>query len=189
MLWLILSLAGASVPNTPPAPLEITADETAQLAKGKVPVRFDEAETGGGVVGIIDIQADTKTVWKHIFDMKPRVDEISGLREANIYEQTDTRMGVQWVLSVVGTRIQFHVLYDLDPEKGWCRYRLDTSKENDLVDVQGAYQIYTVGDATRLIYRSHTDSGRRVPGFIKRWLASDSLTEQLRGIEKRSEKP
>lgn len=83
--------------------------------------------------------------------------------------------------------MQFHIAYDLDPAKRWCRYRLDTTRENDVVDVQGAYQIYRVGERSRLVYRSETDSGRRVPGFIKRWLASDSLTEQMEGIRARAE--
>ena len=188
MLWFLVGLVGASVPDRPPAPLELTADEQAEIAKGKVPVRFTDGGTGGGVVGAIDIAADPKTVWAAIFDMGARLDEISGLREATVYEKTPTRMGVRWVVSVLGSHIQFHVLYELEPDRGWCRYRLDTSKDNDLADVQGAYQVYAHGAGTRLIYRSETDSGRRVPGFIKRWAASDSLTAQLQGIQKRAEK-
>ena len=83
--------------------------------------------------------------------------------------------------------MQFHIIYEMDRAAGWVRYRLDTSKPNDLVDVQGAYQLYAHGDGTRLIYRSLTDSGRRMPQWIKNWLASGSLTEQMSGIRDRAE--
>jgi hypothetical protein len=187
MLWLLSTLALANVPDAAPAPLVLTADESAYLARGKIPVRFSDDGTGGGVVGVVDITASEDEVWAAVMDMAARIGEVGGLREAHTYSETPSEKGVQWVLSVMGTRVQFNILYGLDPSRRWCRYHLDTSKENDLVDVQGAYQIYRVGDSTRLIYRSETDSGRRVPGFIKRWLASDSLTEQLEGIKARAE--
>ncbi len=189
MLWMVAMMttaAPAAVPDAPPEPVVLTEQEQKQLGKGKIPVRFDDSGTGGGVLGVIDIAAPPDDVWAAVMDVKARVGEISGLKEANIYTDTPTKKGVQWVLSVIGTRVQFNVLYDLDESKRWCRYRLDTSKENDLVDVQGAYQIYEVDGKSRLIYRSETDSGRSVPGFIKRWLASDSLTEQLEGIAARA---
>ncbi|MEZ4322055.1 MAG: SRPBCC family protein [Myxococcota bacterium] len=188
MLSLILALASAEVPNTPPEPLVLTDDESAQIAKGKVPVRFTDGGTSGGVVGFVDIAASEDAVWNAVMDVRARVGEISGLKEANVTLDTPTKKGVQWVLSVFGSKVQFHIDYDLDPSHRWCRYRLDTSKENDLVDVQGAYQIYRVGEKTRLVYRSETESGRSVPGFVKRWLASDSLTEQLVGIKARAER-
>ena len=188
MLWMMAMVASAAVPDTPPAPVVLDESEQKQIDKGKIPVRFDDSGTGGGVLGVIDIAAPKDDVWAAVMDVKARVGEISGLKEANVYEDTPKRKGDEWVLSVIGTRVVFNVLYDLDPETGWCRYRLDTSKENDLVDVQGAYQLYEVNGKTRLIYRSETDSGRSVPGFIKRWLASDSLNEQLEGIAARAVK-
>ena len=185
MLWLAWALG--AVPETAPAPLDLEDTEIKQLAKGHIPVRFTDGGTSGGVIGIVDIAASEDEVWKAVMDVKARVGEISGLREVNLYEDTSEKLGVQWVLSVFGTGVTFHIRYDLDGSKRWCRYRLDTSRENDLVDVQGAYQIYRVGEKTRLVYRSETESGRRVPGFVKRWLASDSLTSQLEGIKARAE--
>lgn len=186
-MWTLLLLTAlAAVPDTPPAPLELTADELATLAKGDVAVRYVEADSGGGVVGFIDLPASKDAVWAAIFDMEARVGEISGLKSVEVYERSPERLGVKWVISVIGSQVVFHLLYDLDPANGWCRYRLDTSKENDVVDVQGAYQLLPDGDRTRLVYRSETDSGRRVPGFVKRWLASDSLTQQLEGIKARA---
>lgn len=188
MIGLWMGLAFGTVPDQRPGPLPVETAETDTLAKGKIPVRFTDGGTGGGVVGIVDIDATPEAVWASVMDVKSRVGEISGLKEANIYEDTAARKGVQWILSVIGTRVEFNVLYDLDPANGWCRYRLDTSKTNDLVDVQGAYHMYRVGEKTRLVYRSETESGRWVPGFLKRKLSGDSVREQLTGIRARAEK-
>ena len=182
-----LFLVAADIPDSPPGPLALTAKEQTIVGKGGVAVRLSTGDTGGGAVGVVDVAATPEATWAALMDLEARVAEIGSLKSVSIYENTPKRMGAKFTLGILGTTVVFHILYDLDPANGWVRYRLDKSKENNLVEVQGAYQIYASGGGSRLIYRTYTDSGRSVPTFIKNWLASGSLKEQMGGIRKRAE--
>ncbi len=96
-------------------------------------------------------------------------------------------LGVEFALTVFGTDIVFSTRYRCELAQGWCPYSLDAARPQDLVAVDGSYQTYASGDGTRLVYRSQTDSGRYVPGFVRRWLAVESLSKQLEGIKARAE--
>jgi carbon monoxide dehydrogenase subunit G len=180
------SLALASVPDSRPPPLTLSEAESSTVSKGKVVIRSEVTDTGGMVTGVVDIDAPPEAVWAALFDLGARVSEIGALDAVSTYQEGEP-LGVRWELKVLGTRITFHNLYHSDPEAGWCRYALDPSRENDLVSVEGAYQIYPAGDSTRLVYRSMTDSGRTIPAFVKNWLGSRSMLAQIEGIRARAE--
>ena len=188
LLAAILPTLLAAIPDQPPPPLDVTASEASRLEARKVVVRTESTDSVGSAIGVIDIHADEHRVWASLLDFEARVPEIRPLKGVSIYDSTDSTRGVQWDLAVFGASVTFHCLYHLHPEKMWVRYALDASRPNDLVSVEGAYQIYSVGDSTRLIYRSATDSGRKVPEFIRNWLAVGSLSEQLEGVRDRAER-
>lgn len=177
----------AAIPSAPPPPLELTADEVALLASREIVVRIDAGDTGGGATGVVDVAAPIGAAWDALLDLRARVGEISGLRAVEYTVQEPRQLGARWELKVLTSTIVFHVLYELDPERRWVRYALDGSRANDLVAVEGAYQLYEVPGGTRIVYRSEMDSGRPVPGFVKRWLAVDGLTQQLTGVRARAE--
>ena len=114
--------------------------------------------------------------------------ETTGLKSLDVYHQSadPERYKVKWVVGAMGLSATFHIDYAVDRADGWCRYALDGDKDSDIIKADGAYQVYAVGDHTRLVYRSQSESGRRMPGFVKRWLAHDSLMAQLKGISKRA---
>jgi hypothetical protein len=189
MVPLVLLLC-AAVPDRAPTPsLPLTAEETTTLDRREVVVRFDEASaTGGGAVGVIDVSSPIEATWKALLDVEARVGEIGGLSSCTKYLDEPTRMGARWEVKVLTTTVVFHVLYELDPASRFVRFRLDPSKPNDLVSVNGAYHLLPAGADTRLFYWSETDSGRPVPKWVARWLANDSLGEQLTGIRGRAER-
>lgn len=185
VVW--LALLGATPRPDPPPPVTLTAKEQVQIDKGKIVVRYDDSSaTGGGATGITDIDATVDVVWTALFDFKARVREIGALKEVTAY-QGPGDVNARWQLSILGTSIGFHIAYDTYPEKGWCSYAMDESQQNDLLSVEGAYQVYPQGSGSRLVYQSKSDSGRKVPDWIKKWLASDSLKEQIGGVKKRAE--
>jgi len=184
----LLPFLMAAIPDEPPPPLELTQAEAQRLEARKVVVRTESSESGGWATAVVDVKADTTRVWDALLDFEARVPEIRPLKGVTIYDKSDAERGVRWDLTVFGVAVSFHCLYHLHQEKGWVRYALDSSRTNDLVSVEGAYQLYTSGDSTRLIYRSATDSGRKVPEFIRNWLAVGSLSEQLAGVRDRAER-
>ena len=63
----------------------------------------------------------------------------------------------------------------------------DPDRTHDIVMANGSYHIIPLPDGThRLVYRSATDTGRYVPGFVKKMLTNDSLRSQLEEMRKRA---
>lgn len=59
-----------------------------------------------------------------------------------------------------------------------------------IVDIQATPEhtfAAVVEGGTRLVYRSTSDTGRAIPAWIKRWVASEGLSQQLSGIRARAE--
>ncbi len=189
LLALVLPWLLAAVPLDPPPPVALTADEQGEIDAGNIVVRMDTSgDTGGAATGITDVAADVDQVWRAVLDLKARIGEVGGLKGVEYYLEQGDRLAARWQLKVLTVPVVFHVDYRLDRPNGWVRYALDTSRENDLVDVQGAYQMYPNDrGGTRLVFISETDSGRNIPTWIKRWLATDSLREQMGGIKARAE--
>ena len=172
-----------------PRPVTLDPDEQAEIDARKIVIRFDDDQsTAGQVTGILDLRASPAIVWAAIFDFEARVAEIGPLKSASTYAAEGFDVSARWVISAIGTQIVFHANYAIHERERWCTYALDDRKENDLLSVDGSYQVYPQGSGTRLIYRSASDSGRSVPGWVKRWLAVDTLTEQLEGVRGRAEK-
>jgi hypothetical protein len=188
MLALLAVLALAEIPRVAPPPIALSSDEQYLVQSGQIATRIVPTDRGAEVTGIVDVAAPADRVWAAILDVPARVGEIKGLKEAEIYHRAASpeQLGVRWLVQVLMSRVEFHVLYEVDRAAGWCRFRLDGTRENDLADVQGAYQVYDAGGKSRIVYRSFTDSGRNVPEVLRNWLATDSLREQLDGIRVRA---
>ncbi|MCA9493368.1 MAG: SRPBCC family protein [Myxococcales bacterium] len=183
-----LLLVVAAAVAAPPAPPEPTADELAKLTARDIVVRTETSEDGGSVVGLIDVAATPERTWAAVMDLPARVDAIGALKSVETYDVTDTGLGATWTLKVFGVSVVFSSLYALDREHWTCVYDLDRSKDNDLTDASGSYQLVPLEGGTRIVYRSKMATGGPVPGFVKRWLAVDALTEQLTDMRARAER-
>ncbi len=183
LVWMAMAASAGA-----PAAIEWTAEEQARLTSGKVVVR-PPAEASDQAVGAVDVRASADVVWAAVFDFPARVAEISALERAEVYAPASDPggLGVVFELSVFGAEIVFHTRYQCDFVANYCTYGLDPARENDLVAVVGSYEVIALPDGgSRLVYRSRTDSGRTVPGFVRRWLAVDALSTQLEGIQRRA---
>lgn len=192
LLLLLPALAMAGLP-TPPAPLEFSADELASLADRDVAIRLEETENGGLSVGIVEVNATTAATMAAILDLPPRVDETGALREVEVYDAVAAtgdepeKLSAKFALRVFGTSVVFHVNYEIDRPGLWAVSTMDETRENDLVSLYASYQVFETPTGSRIVYRSQSNSGRSIPGWIKRWLADSALKEQLKGIRARAE--
>ncbi|TVQ87252.1 MAG: hypothetical protein EA397_18205 [Deltaproteobacteria bacterium] len=174
-----------------PPSYTLTESEEAQLAKGKVAVRHQPADTGGGVVAFAHVKAAPRKVLDEVMNLHARVDENGAITSLEVYleEKEPERLGATWTLSVLGSKVVFHLLYECQRDDGFCVYQLDPDKESDLVSSEGHYIVTPRAEGTLLIYMSNTDTGRSMPGFLRRWIAGSSLNTQVEGIRERAEKP
>ncbi len=195
LVWVALcwvATAGAALPPTP-APITVSADETATLAEDAV-VRLDTSSGGSYTIGIIDTDAAPGRAFDAVLDLPPRVAESSNLKSVVIYRRDPPgngqpeRMGARFTLKILTSTIVFHILYEIDRANGWCVYALDPSQPNDLRLVDGSYHVYTHGSGSRIVNRARSESETSVPEWLKRSLANGALKEQLRGIRDRAER-
>lgn len=174
-----------------PPTYTVTDDEAAALAKGRIVVRHQSADTGGGVVAFADIAAKPRVVLDAVMDLRARVDENGAISSLDIYDrQADPeRIGAKWTLSVLGSSVVFHLRYACHRDQGYCTYALDRDHDNDIASSEGHYVVLDHDGGTRLIYASNTDTGRTMPGFIRRWISGSSLNTQVEGIRDRALAP
>jgi hypothetical protein len=184
LLWLLAALPA------PPA-LTLTPEERAALDRDEIVVRSDLSDPSGGTaIGMVDIDAPPDRTLAAVLDLRARVPEISGLKGLEEYGRGPDWVGARWEVKVLTANVVFHVRYEYDTAQGIVRYALDPSRSpNDIVQAEGSYHLLPVEGGTRVIYRATSDSGRPVPGWVKRWLATEGLTQQLTGIRKRAETP
>ena len=183
MLFALLTPAIAAPPPQP-APIAVTAEESATLEGGSVVFRYSPADIS---IGIIDISATPDQVIAAVMDLPPRVDEIGPLLSLTPYEVSGAeRYGAEWQLGASVYSATFHVIYDCDLSAGWCVYSLDDSQDNDLQSTEGSYQVYAHGSGCRLVYRSKSQS-TILPDFLMKKFAADGAIELLTGIQRRSE--
>ena len=184
--WGVVLVAALQVAAAPPA---LTADEEATLEKGEAVVRYLDSETGGGTLAVLDIGASPDAVYAAVVDVEARKEDIGSLRTAEIYTGSvaEGAMGVKWEVRSFGVGAVFHTLYTLDAEERVAAWTLDTSKDNDIVSTDGSYTVFPREGGSRLVYQADTDSGRRVPTWIKNWLTQGALIEQLEGMRTRAE--
>lgn len=183
LLVLTALLCSAAAPPT----YTLTEDEAGQVDKGKVAIRhITEGDSLGGVVAFVDVDAPPATVLDAVMDLEARKADNSSIDSIEIYMREGEKLGAKWTLTVMGSTIVFHAIYECHRAEGYCTYALDPTKENDLVASEGHYVVLPHATGTRLVYASRTDTGRSVPGWIKRWIAGSSLTSQVEGIRDRA---
>ena len=187
MLLVVLGLSAGAVPAEPPPPLELTEEEEATLASGEVVSRVDVEQIPASSVGVIDVSVPPERLWEAVFDFQARAEEQRSIKAADVYEGPAGQLAVRWTVGVAGVKTIFHTLYYPDLDQGWCPWELDDTKDNDLNSTVGSYQVYAVDGESRLVYRGRSDPGRRTPMWLRRWLATESMKNQLEGFKRRAE--
>lgn len=184
----MIALLSLAVLAAAPPTVELSADELAKLAAREVVTRQDPTDGGTYTIGVIDVNAPTGKTFDAVVDFEARIGEVGGLESVTRYLNEPKRVGARWELVVVGKRVSFTTIYDLDRAAGIAAYAMDKTQPNDLERVEGSYVVLPNGTGSRIVYRSIADSGMYVPGWIRSWLANSSLVEVLEGMRARAEK-
>ncbi len=192
----LLLLAPLLLAVSPPPPPELAEDEERRLAAGKVVVQTGlEPARPGGVRNrtVAEIDAPPEAVWAALLDFQARVPENRPLRRVEIYEDqwegTQLRRKARWELKIFGIEIVFHNAYVHDKDLNYLEWTLDTERENSLLYSWGSYQVLPSAinrGTSRLVYVSETDSGRKLPKWLKTHFAVSGMTELIEGVRTRA---
>ena len=185
MLWFLGWILGPSVLAAVPPPLSVTAAEQEVLREGEIVVR-DSGD--GAVVGVVDLGAAPPVVLEEVMNLEARVAEVGPIQDITVYARDATGVGARWEVGMFGVSAVFHVRYTVDTESGWCTFSLDGTKENEIASTAGSYQVYASGTGTRLVYRSEASAEGSTPAWLRDFLTSRSMRQQLTGIAARAER-
>lgn len=187
VVGLLVALNGSAVAASPPPPLALEAGELEQLDAGSVIIRSPDA--GGLTIGIVDIPATSEQVWATLLDFPARVESVGVLESIDLYapESDPKGLGASFHLRVLGTDVRYHLRYDIDRAANFCAFALDPEREHDITEASGSYHVLPLPNGQhRVVYRSKTETGRFVPGFVKKMLTNESLRSQLEDMRTRA---
>lgn len=181
ILWLLMSVSMAAKPaHVPPS-----ETEWAEVVEGKAVTRGAPDLSPPGAYGWVEIEATPDQIWAVLNNPSVAVEASGAVTSCDKYldEPTATgrRIALHYVLNVAWTEVSYHVMRDFRPGEGVMTWRLDDTKDNDLVSSSGHYVLLpgkTAGH-TLLVYQSQADSGRRIPQWIQQSLSQRSLRKYL----------
>jgi hypothetical protein len=109
---------------------------------------------------------------------------VGAIESITIYaEGSDPKgLGARFQLSVIGTEVVYHLRYQVDKDSGWTTFALDPDKPQDITSASGSYLLEPIAGGHRVHYRSITDTGRWVPGFVRNSVATRSFSNQLEAM-------
>jgi uncharacterized protein YndB with AHSA1/START domain len=123
-------------------------------------------------------------VWSVITDFDGRPKFMGNVKAAHVVRTEGNRVWVSEKLKVWGVNIDYNIIGTLDTPHGVFNWVLDKSKDNDVAESVGSWQLYPLDDGQRTLlqYRSHLDTGRAIPGFIESFLTRRSLPEIVENV-------
>ncbi len=189
MAPLMVLLLAASPPE-----VEVTEEEEAVLAEGKMVIRSGVDGIPWKMLGIIDVDAKPAKVWEEILDFDARLAENKPAKDYEMYRDEQVggirEMSARWDLKVLGQEITYYNNYHYDAAASFLWFDLDEDKESDLVKVDGSYYVIpspTNEGGSRLIYLVETDTGRKLPESFRVFLGGHGLKDMLKAIKARAE--
>lgn len=183
-------VAAVGLAAAPPSPT-LTEDETARYAEGKVVIRHEDTPRGGRATAVLRVEAPPRAVIDAIMDLQKRPEESSVLTSVEVYRHDPAPevIGATFTVTVLGSSTVFSILYDCHRDEGYCTYKLDPSKPQDIVHADGYYLVLPERGGTRMVFSTRADTGRSMPGWMRRWIAGSSLEGQVKGMKERAESP
>jgi len=197
-----ITLVGAGVLATLPPPACVacqvdverarhaySSDEWKALTAGEVvtpdATASDSSETRAGTVQAAGIvRHPPPLVWATLVDFASRPKFQPNTREVRIVKVDGNRVWLAEHLRFFLVDVRYTVINTLDPEHGTVSWALDESVDHDIAGTSGAWQLTPVADGrhTLLTYRAWIDTGRRLPGFVERFLLQRSLPNVIGGL-------
>lgn len=149
------------------------------------------AETRGQHVestGVVLASVPPDVLWPAVLDLRARLAENDSLVAVEEYARAGAEAwSVRFEMSVFGFGATFHNRFRWDRAASWVTYDLDPERPNDLVSCDGWYLVRPEGTGSLFVYHSANEAKAWAPGWVWRWLATDSMEVVLGAIRDRAE--
>lgn len=179
----------SSYKGAPPT-VTLTEAELATLGTGAAVQKQVQVGNGGRAVAVMDINATAERVWSRIlaFDQYPLwVDNVT---ECSVYKTEGSDIYTRFLLSVMGSSVEYYIKHNLNRSAGWMTWTLDYSRQSDMNDSVGYWRVTPLSadpPKTRLEYSVEIQFKGWVPGFVVSMIQSKGVTNATSWVKKQSE--
>lgn len=205
-LLLLASTAGTALAASPTVPHEhqgivkayagappavpLTAEDTARLQAGEMVQKQSQVGNGGHGVVFQYIHAPPETIWSKIVNYPMYPSWVDNVTSCEIYKNDGTNIYVDFMLSVLGNKVQYYIHHTYKPQSGYLTWTLDYSRQSDLDDSVGYWRVTPVAadpSMTLLEYSVDIRFKGWIPGFVQSFISSRGLTTAVAWVKKQSE--
>jgi hypothetical protein len=189
LLVAILLFAMPAMAAKPAIPA-LTEDESAAIANGEVVLRDDPSDAEA-MYAFVEIAAERSKVWKALNDADLIESSSSTISQCEPYADV-TDAGVRtiklhYILNVAWSEVVYYIHRQHHTTEDYLEWTLDADKTSDIVQADGYYVLSERNDKTLLVYWAKTNSGRKVPAWIKDMLTGRALKGWLDTVKTTSE--
>ncbi|MCO4743384.1 MAG: hypothetical protein KC912_01260 [Proteobacteria bacterium] len=173
-----------------PAIPSLTEDESSAVAKGDVVLR-DDPNDPQAMYAFVEIAAERSKVWLALNDADLIESSSGTISQCDPYTDV-TENGVRtiklhYILNVAWSEVVYYIHRQHHTTEDYLEWTLDPDKTSDLVQADGYYVLTERDGKTLLVYWAKTNSGRRVPAWIKDMLTGRALKGWLDTVKTTSE--
>lgn len=175
--------------GAPPAIALAQADLDA-LAAGTEVQKQVQVGNGARAVAVMDVNAPLDKVWGKIMDHNRYPQWVDGVSACQIYRTEGSYVYTRFVLSVLGTSVEYFVKHTVNKAAGWVTWTLDYSRQSDLDDSVGFWRVTALpGGApkTRVEYSVELRLKSWIPEFAANYIRSKGLSSATAWVKKQSE--
>ncbi len=184
-LALIVADATAAVPIWP----VLTGPEQTKFDAGALVIRADTSTEKTQSTGLVRVQAPLAVLWKAALDFPARLPENPTLRSVEEYGRNGPDdWFVKFRLSIYGISVVIHDHWICSPAETYCHFAMDPTRVSDVREEYGWLYARATPSGSEIAFHSAFISDMWAPGWIRKWLANDSMVNVLDKLRVRAER-
>jgi hypothetical protein len=166
----------------------MTSSELERFAKGELVLRADTSTPLTVSTGIVKVAAPPELLWREALDFEAKKPENPTLKQLDEYgRNSPDDWFVRFELSVFGIKVVIHDHWTCFPAAMTCTWVQDPTKVSDVREEVGYLIVRPEADGSAIVFHSEFISEVWSPGWVRRWLANDSMVNVVEKLRKRTE--
>lgn len=166
----------------------MTTEELARFEKGELVLRADTSTPLTVSTGIVKVAAPPELLWREALDFEAKKPENPTLKQLDEYKRNSPNdWFVRFQLSVFGIQVVIHDHWTCFPEVLTCTWVQDPDKVSDVREEVGHLIVRPEKGGSAIVFHSQFISEVWSPGWVRRWLANDSMINVVDKLRKRTE--
>lgn len=184
-LTLLVSFAFAAKPEWP----TLTPAEQTVFDRGELVLRADTSTPVTDSTGIVRVAAPASLLWQEALDFDAKLPENPTLKTLEEYARNSPDdWFVRFELSVFGIHVVIHDHWMCYPTEAYCVWVQDPTRESDVSGEKGFLIVKPEAAGSAIIFHSEFVSDVWSPGWVRKWLANDSMVNIVEKLKARTER-